>query len=199
MLQNGIPSRQRYVRLPRQPPYIFARSQDMDSERFADLVRSLMAHATRRGALGTALLGALGALGVGWQGADARKRKRKKKKKCRGCPTCKKCVKGRCRPVPDFTPCGGDCQECQGGQCVNKANDSACDDGGKCLDGVCNPRPECTDGNVGGCEPNPTSCCSGTCDVPPPGGVCQLGSAGAQCKANSGCISGSCIGFRCAA
>jgi hypothetical protein len=166
----------------------------MDSERFADLVRSLMAYATRRGALGTALLGVLGALGVGWQGADARKRKRKKKKKCRGCPTCKKCVKGRCRPVPDFTPCGGDCQECQGGQCVNKANDSACDDGGKCLDGVCNQEPDCISAGVSGCTQIP-NCCSGECVL----GICETGSAGALCRVDSDCDSESCIGYRCAA
>jgi hypothetical protein len=170
---------------------------ELDSKHFDALARTLAARPTRRAVTGAALAGALGAAGLGWPGSAAGKRK-KKKKKCRGCPACKQCVKGRCKPVPNFTPCGGVCQECQGGQCLNKPNDSACNGDGKCLEGVCNPRPNCISANVGGCASNP-NCCSDDCEEPPQGGICLAGANGKPCRVNGDCDSNSCIGYVCAA
>jgi hypothetical protein len=168
----------------------------MDPSHFDAAVRSLTAGPSRRALLGRVAGGILAALGfVASDGAVARKRKkRKKKKKCRGCRVCTECVKGRCKAIPDHTACGGSCQECIGGQCVNKPDDTVCDPDveGRCLDGGCNPDPDCISEGVSGC-PIAGQCCSGVCEA----GICQAGAVGTPCHDNGDCTSGSCLGYRC--
>lgn len=167
----------------------------MDPEQFDNATRSVFAGQNRRLVVGRLVASVLAALGLvvatGESGA------RKRKKGCRGCPVCKKCVRGRCRPLPDFTSCGGACQECQGGQCVDKSGDSVCDGNGRCLAGVCNPQPNCVSSGVGGCSAPQFECCSGECDLSVGGGVCLDGAAGTPCKVNGDCTSGSCVGYVC--
>lgn len=162
----------------------------MDGQQFDALLRSLT-HSRRTTVLSTMI--SVGGL-AGIVDVEARK-KRKKKKRCRGCAVCTSCVKGKCQAVPNFTPCGGVCQECTGGQCVNKAAGTACNGDGQCLSGICNPKPQCISAGVSGCTAMP-NCCSGICG-PGVGGVCSVGAAGTQCKTNLDCTGGACIGYRC--
>jgi hypothetical protein len=169
----------------------------MDGRQFDDLLRTLTG--TRRAAIASLLaaMSGLASLTV----ADAKKKRKKKRKKgCRGCPACTSCVKGKCRAVPDRTACGGECQECMGGQCVNKPADTVCSANGRCLAGICNARPTCQGFNIGGCQQlGEEICCSEVCDTStsPTGGICTKASIGQQCKANTDCTSGACVGYRC--
>lgn len=161
----------------------------MDGHQFDDLLRTLAR--SRRAAIVTLVGAAAGVVGL--PDTAAGKKRKKKKKKCRGCPACTSCVKGKCVAVPNFTPCGGACQECQGGQCVNKANGTTCGGTNQCLNGVCNPQPNCISFNVGGCDGALQECCSGVCD----GNVCTKGIAGRPCKVSGDCVSGQCVGYLC--
>jgi hypothetical protein len=167
----------------------------MDGRQFDDLLRTLPG--TRRAAI-TSLLAAMGGL-ASFPVADAKKRK-KKKKRCRGCAVCTSCVKGKCRALPDHTPCGGACQECTGGRCVNKPAGTPCGGDSQCLDGICNSRPTCQGVNVSGClQLGAEICCSEICETvtSPTAGTCAKASAGQPCKVNLDCTSGSCLGYRC--
>jgi hypothetical protein len=168
----------------------------VDHDRFDDAVRSLAAGPSRRALVGRVAAVLLAGAGVALPAAEGAARR---KKKCRGCPTCKECVRGRCRPVPGGTACGGVCQECQGGKCVNKADDSDCNTDGRCLAGVCNSEPTCVSAGVGiGTCPNPSfECCSDECEVGEFGAVCSQGEAGTRCKIDNDCTSASCVGYVC--
>lgn len=136
----------------------------MDGTRFDAVLRSLFAARSRRDVAG--FMGGLAAAAplaalLGHTDGEARK----KKKKCKKCGPCRKCQKGKCRPKPNGTECGGLCEACQGGACV-----SLCPDGQVCLvNGGC--AVPCA-GNVN-CFFGPTECTCGattegqqTCRVP---------------------------------
>jgi hypothetical protein len=137
------------------------------------------------------------------------KRKRKRRKKTQAqtpiqcpaaCPECQECVNGQtCTPAAHGAMCQGNpCKACQAGSCVNKSNDSSCNGAGKCLNGTCNPRPEC--GRVfADCSPqDPTSCCSDICaTIPPSSPFCYAGASGKECTDAGDCLSGKCVGYRC--
>jgi hypothetical protein len=144
-----------------------------------------------------------------------------KKGKCHKTKHGKKCKKGTCQPTNDGLTCQNNpCRECRGGICSNRASDTcqgtpckACRDGtcsnkpnetscngtGKCLTGVCNAPPSCT--QFDGICPlsTPEDCCSQTCTPSgvPAVGNCAKGPAGASCLASTDCTSGSCIAYRC--
>lgn len=159
----------------------------MDGYQFDDLLRTLAR--SRRAAIVT-LVGVAASM-AGLPAAEGKK----KKKKCRGCPACKECVKGKCRPLPDRSACGGVCDECRSGQCVAKANGTSCGGTDQCRDGVCTVRPDCISAGVSGCIAVP-NCCSGVCG-PGSGGICTIGASGRPCKVNGDCTSGQCVGYRC--
>jgi hypothetical protein len=130
---------------------------------------------------------------------------------CGSCGEGESCQDGTC--VSDCSPdctgktcgddgcgnsCGtcGSCQECQDGSCVTAPDDTACDDaGGLCLNGTCNPFPNCLpSGNS--CGGNPFLCCSATCDI---GGSEMCGPSGLDdpCWEDDDCSSNDCVGYRC--
>lgn len=90
---------------------------------------------------------------------------------------------------------------CQGSQ----PNDTACEGDGRCLDGVCKPRPTC--GRPGPVCINP--CCGGCIDAPDGmGGIIELGCScspvGSPCYETSDCCQPpqesaprSCVGYVC--
>jgi hypothetical protein len=111
----------------------------MDSARFDRLAKMLGTLSTRRA--GLSLLSALGLGGALVVDVEAKKHKKKKCKK--GCPICQKCKKGKCKPQPDGTACGGGAT-CQGGQCI------------------C-PTECCADADCGACETCETGQCVNDC------------------------------------
>jgi hypothetical protein len=185
----------------------------MDQNRFDILTRSLATTGSRRRALAAALSCALGLLGRG--GAEAKKKKL--------CPPCKKRKKGKCKPQPNGTACGGG--TCRGGRCVatagpppppsppappappftceEKTDGTPCDGGKQCSGGVCDTPPNCQNGT--GCR-FPADCCSGQCQCPELDGSCLfpgtcLHSAdGRPCNGDGDCGTFSnCVGFVCQA
>jgi hypothetical protein len=151
----------------------------MGGTRFDSLTRSLSNTPSRRHvtrSLGGVAVGALGGLGIAGAGAG-KKGKRKKKNK------------------------GGQCPECPPAlSCTGQTDDIPCNGTGKCLAGVCNPRPTC---NSGTCGPpsntGDTGCCGGYClgTGPTQPGVCRPGEVGHQCSSNAGCAQHNCAGYRC--
>lgn len=150
----------------------------MDAIRFDAVARMVGASADRRRALRAILGGAAGLLGI----ADT-----------------VSATSGRCTPacgeckVCAFLPCRkrrG--KKCKGGHCVNRFNGTGCE-GGECRDGACNAEPICASFNFF-CT-KPSECCSNACDLTLL--ECLKGESGAQCRADSDCASGSCLGFRC--
>src|SRR5262245_26205117 len=77
--------------------------------------------------------------------------------------------------------------------CAGQADDTVCD-GGRCLQGVCNPTPAC----AGGEERCTTddACCSGRCTPMEGGRKCQFGAGGSVCVDGDACLSGVCTGYR---
>jgi hypothetical protein len=159
----------------------------MNPVRFDQLLRSYMRRYPRRWlnqtVLGLAVGSVLGASAT--ERASAKKNKKHHKQNCR---PCKKRKNGRCRG--------------------NKPNNSSCKGDGRCLKGICNPRPTCSPAGLGPCYP---SCCSGGCiDIfdPGTGGFTPLGcpcsSVGRPCHETSDCcqppsepVPRSCVGYVC--
>jgi hypothetical protein len=121
----------------------------MDPNRFDTLARSLMA-TSRRHVLGILSSSAVGVLTPLLQRADVeagKRKKKKKKKKKKGITPVLPAPPPFCASQPDGAPCGF-CRRCQSGTCAADMaqNDAACgsDGTGRCLNGVCNPRPTCS-------------------------------------------------------
>jgi hypothetical protein len=145
----------------------------------------------------------------------------RKKGTCHKTKHGKKCKKGTCQPTNESLTCennpckecrGGTCsnratipcentpcKECRDGTCSNKTNDTSCNGTGKCLTGVCNAQPMCLPFNGGCLTVDPQACCSGDCfSLATLNGSCQKGAATARCLTPTDCVSGSCVGYRCA-
>jgi hypothetical protein len=87
----------------------------MDDRRFDSFVKALSSAGSRRGVLGIFGASALGLGAFVRPGLSAAKKRNKKCKK--KCGPCKKCKKGKCKPKPDGTDCGGT-KVCQSGACM---------------------------------------------------------------------------------
>ena len=168
----------------------------MESGCFDILTRSLFVAGSRRQACALALGGALAPLLIGENAAahnalkSCKRKSGKQKKQC-----LKKAKKHNaahaneappppCQGQPDNTPCNGD---------------------GRCLTGVCNPKPTCFD-KARSCSPmNESACCSETCPPEPPinvVGECSHSEAGKPCYTDASCNFGdtgflTCVGYRC--
>jgi hypothetical protein len=179
-----------------------AEGNSMDAAHFDALAKSLSVARSRRGALAASLGGALGLAGL--TQTDARNKK--------PCPPCKKRKKGKCKGrLPDGTGCaGGACLSgvCVAGkppssECLGKPDNTRCEDRfdqrGRCLAGVCNPKPYCASGNVIVTDPPGCSvCCSGRCQLLGNDPVCAPSVRGETCDESSQCADGlACIGYRC--
>jgi hypothetical protein len=170
----------------------------MDRDRFDALAKMFATVSTRRSTL--AVLSALGLAGGLTIAEDAAARKKRKKKCKKKCGPCKKCKRGKCKPKPDGTACGGG-KLCQGGACVCPAGQKVC--GGACIDdteccGAC-PQGETCCENVGECKDVRNDdgfcgqCANGQC---PDGSFCANGACGLTCVQNgmacsTGCDCGS--------
>jgi hypothetical protein len=148
----------------------------MDDSRFDTLVRSLTDVRSRRGLTrllaGVAVSGPLALLGLAETEGKGKKGKKKKKKK-----------KKRSTTSP--------------GPCAGKPNDSACNGDGKCLNGVCNPKPTCIGEGSSCAGLGNAACCTKACE----GGECDGGSDSepnnAECQVDADCQSRRCLGYRC--
>lgn len=180
----------------------------MDNDQFDQLARIVGARPSRRAisrAVAGLTVGAPFAL-LGLAPVDARK-----SGKCiPACPVCqacqqgkckkkhgkKKCKKGVCQPLADGAACANNpCQVCQGGTCVNKANATACNGTGQCINGTCIARPTCLGTGIACTQENPVVCCSGVCRND---NHCQNSGPGNPCLQTSDCITpAQCIGFVC--
>jgi hypothetical protein len=191
----------------------------MDGKRFDGLLRTATTAHSRRGAVVAVLGGMVGLLGPTETEAKRKKHKKKKggsppppKPRCPAtCPDCQQCVNGQsCTPKADGTACGNnDCKTCQSGACVNKADNTLCNDStGKCGSGTCKTPPACLPfgGQCGGPGASPLPCCGAgqtacVVTIPFPGGnisQCQgLGAPGAPCLVDPDCLSQQCAGFVC--
>jgi hypothetical protein len=179
----------------------------MDADRFDSLSRSLSAAGTRRRALRGLLLGALGAFGSAQTGdivahdlaGKCKKKSGKTRKQC-----LRKARKHRAEHAEEgqsgvCTPACPVCQSCDRGACVpnRSVDDAACNGDGRCLNGVCNPKPGClpVDGNCAGL--GNAACCTKACE----GGECDGGADsqpnGAECQVHADCQSERCLGYRC--
>ena len=183
------------------------KATEMGSNRFAAMANATIFQTNRRLTLSALLGGAVGLLRL-VDGSAAKSGTCKPS--CNACSTCqkgkckkkhgkKKCKKGTCQPRPDGIGCGSTpCQACQGGVCVNTANDTLCQGTGRCLNGICNPQPVCAPYGAGCSTADPGTCCSDACIVT---GMmvaaCSFGAPGQECIAGTDCASGSCVGFRC--
>ena len=171
----------------------------MDDSRFDSLARSLGTASSRRGALGGLLAGALGL--VGWPGgedaaAHELKKKCKKiedKKKRKAC--LKKAKKHAAQHAAEDAS-GGDGGGGGGNDqppgCDGKADDSACNGDGRCLNGVCKSKPTCVGTNEP-CSSTGSECC-GVCEKD----RCEPAVNGSRCHADGDCRSGNCVGYQCA-
>lgn len=84
-----------------------------------------------------------------------------------------------------------------GNVCRGKRDGASCENGGQCLNGKCNHRPNC-DSAGAVCS---ASCCSRICIgiVRAPTSFCAKGDLGARCRDAGDCLSGNCVGFVCKA
>ena len=156
----------------------------MDAHRFDAITRRFM---TRRTGVG---LGVAGLLGIVVPAADAKKKK--------PCPPCKKRKKGKCKPQPNGTPCGGGLV-CQNGACACPADQKPCGTGCVptstcCTNGApgCRLPAVCTNGTCEDCRNqtcvNGTDCCTQVCG----NGTCTCLAKGGQCKDDRWCCGGTC-------
>jgi hypothetical protein len=153
---------------------------------FDALVRSLAAGHSRRRL--TRILGGLAVVGpsifVGWQATAAKPKKRRKKRRRRRAPVPP--PQGSSPPLdPSPDPCAG------------RQDDDQCDGDGRCLNGVCNPPPDCRSIGQCGVDPFEIPCCSVDCVLLGSDFFCGSVLAGFPCQVNLGCKSGPCIGYRC--
>jgi hypothetical protein len=194
----------------------------MDQTRFDALARSLSSGMTRRG-LGR-LFGVLSVGGVFASLASQDATGAKKKKPCPPCKKRKKgkckanlpdgtacenggtCLSGGCLPASGATdtssppsppppPPPPSTPPPPPGPCAGKADNSDCNGTGRCLNGVCNPKPTCL-ARGASCTGN-AACCTKACE----GGTCDGGvdsePIGAECQVDADCLSSRCIGYRC--
>lgn len=136
----------------------------MDGFRFDELTRALPGRLSRRrlGGLGGGFLGALGLAAISPADLGAKKKKRKKSCKRVKCPACRSCKKGKCKPLPNESPCGPG-SACQNGACVCAeacCTNAQCPDPANpvCVDFACAP---CT--SSGQCAPADAVCVEGAC------------------------------------
>src|SRR5215211_8507750 len=164
----------------------------MDGVTFDRLTKTLTAPGSRRRALGGLLAGAFGLAGwSGMNGAVAHDLKAKCKKKSGDAK--KKCLKKAKKHAAEHA----DEAPPPPGPCDGTPNDSPCNGDGKCLNGVCNPKPGCLGYNKGPCL-NETVCCGDFCSS----GLCNTitgAATGSPCQNGLDCASGQCVGYRCQA
>jgi hypothetical protein len=186
----------------------------MDGTQFDLVSRALSGTPSRRG-VARVVLGLLLGAALASQGGTSVDAKRKKKP----CGPCKRRKKGRCRPKPDNTSCGGakicqggacvcpteccrnadcgGCELCQGGQCVNTCLGGricqgvlcACPGGTKECQGTCIPNNQC----CGACPQGQTCCTNvGLCkDLRNDADFCG-GCANSACPGGAFCANGDC-------
>ena len=161
---------------------------EMDADRFDRLLRSLVTVRSRRGIsrflIGSVVGSSLTPLAL-QSGLVAKQGHRHHKKK--SCPPCKQKKNGKCRGA--------------------KPNDAACNGDGRCLNGVCNPKPTCSP--AGGPCGLPPCCATGCIDILLPDmtivpGFCPCSQPGQPCHETSHCcqppsqpVARSCIGYVC--
>ncbi len=192
----------------------------MDGSQFDTLLRIVTTTRSRRGAILSVLGGVAGLIDLGASEAKHKKHKHKKGgsppgspppgKRCpASCPDCQQCVNGQsCTPKTDGTACGNnDCKTCQSGSCVNKVDNTVCNDGaGLCGSGTCNTPPPCSPYGTQCAGPGtvtPFPCCGAaeqrSC-LPINQLISQclgLGAAGDPCRVPQDCLSLQCAGFHC--
>ena len=197
----------------------------MDDSQFDRLTRSFSALRTRRTAV--QFLGGVAAVAA-TSSEPAVARRKKHKKPCK--PPKKRCG-GDCLAVlTDDANCGscgnrcGNGQTCKNGQCKDTStptptstttlppdcppetccqDNQPCSGSGRCLEGVCQPRPNCL--SAGDFSPligDSPPCCSGLtdCSINDQGGmtcVCRRSELSGACLNQSDCRSGNCLGYRC--
>jgi hypothetical protein len=164
----------------------------MDGSQFDSLVKGLTAYGSRRRALSALLAGVVGLLNwPGQEDAEAhdlsdkcKKKSGKAKRKC-----LKKARKHNaahiafpCQGQPDDTPCNGD---------------------GRCLNGVCNPKPTCSlgrrgiSGSITCNKTTPETCCSGEC-ITFGVDICDTSATGKPCVETENCDANlACVGYVC--
>jgi hypothetical protein len=177
----------------------------MDQDRFDRLARLTRLRLSRRAGLGIALVTALGLAPE----ATAKRRCKRPRKRCGGkcvnvktnrknCGRCRracgageKCKRGRCRPASN--------------ECVGQPDHTRCGDlgAGRCVSGVCIPRPTCGEQDTVIEDGDCSHCCSGECEpitTGPSAGrhLCTWAQAGQQCRVSRECFDGqACVGYRC--
>jgi hypothetical protein len=176
----------------------------LDAERFDTLARFLSGSPTRRGALrllaGAALGGVMGSRADGEASAHnalpaCKKKSGKAKKKC--IKNARKHNATHATPPPPPPPP----PPCQG-----RPDDTPCNGDGRCLNGVCNPKPTCGFGadfgspTLSQCRSaSPETCCSGRCIViSQPFGLCYVSAQGQSCIETTNCdLNLECVGYVC--
>lgn len=139
----------------------------MDHEQFDRIARLLGSAPTRR-TVSRAVAGlALGGTAVAL-GSNLTEAKKKP------CKPCRKRVKGRCTG--------------------KKPDGRACNGAGKCFDGACVPKPACQGTGADCTQGNPGVCCSEVCRED---NHCRNSVLGQKCLADSDCVTGKCIAYRC--
>jgi hypothetical protein len=189
----------------------------MDAERFDDLLRAVASRGSRRTIVAALAGGWLVALPLvlGIAPTEARKRKRKRRKQplvcvcgarvcgpnncgtgsCGSCGDCKNCEGGACFNKANGSACQGVCKECQNGVCSNKANGLGCGDNKTCQGGecVCSPSNRicgdicCPAGNV--CLNSESKTCvsaGGSCAND--ADFCVDGTGGEKCGSTDECF-----------
>jgi hypothetical protein len=83
------------------------------------------------------------------------------------------------------------------GPCAGKTDNADCNGDGRCLNGVCNPKPTCISEGSSCAGLGNAGCCSRACE----GGECDDGidsqPNSAQCQLDTNCQSRRCLGYRC--
>lgn len=192
----------------------------MDADRFDRLARALVRQHSRRGL--AALLGGLavaGSVGLPWLEVSAgrKRRKRSRKRQDDAIPSADtQCAgtflfcDGACIDAStNDSHCGacgqtcGPCHFCQGGRCCFAATGPCTIGGlpGQCLNGTCNPKPNCLPRGTQQCHLTwPYTCCgAGICTVFSNATTACLhkGDVGSLCHSGDDCTSGLCYGYRC--
>jgi hypothetical protein len=174
----------------------------MDANRFDTLSRFLATATPRRETLRLLSSVVLGAsllyLDKGDIGA---KRKKKKKKKAKVTV----CVNGQSLTVPKSVALslieqGATYGACALPPCQGLANDAPCNGDGRCLAGVCNPRPDCDPVGTPCSPAGPnTACCSDVCfEILFGPVVCDNGTPNTRCFGAGQCFPPlQCVGYRC--